>query len=109
MWLKKIVDRGQSNGRAVKMMTPMQVVRGLRMRHYAWKKPLRLIADETGLSTDTIRAVISGSPFSIETCTILIGYLRTPQGPAALGKKPNRTRKEEKPVKFGPRRMLLKK
>jgi hypothetical protein len=65
-------------------MTRMQVVRGLRMRHYAWGKPFRTIADETGLTAETIRNVIGGQPFSDTTWAVLIGYLRTPQGKHAL-------------------------
>lgn len=90
MWLRKISDRSQgvefrANRAGVKPApTPLQVVKALRQRHYSWGKPLRQIADETGLHVNTIRAVIRGDQFTPETYARLVGYIKTPAGPAAL-------------------------
>src|SRR5258708_20245848 len=85
MWLRKIQDRSQTfttrrGSDGIRPMTRMQVVRALRMRHYAWGKPFQTIADETGLTAETIRSVIGGQPFSVTTWAVLVGYPRTPQG-----------------------------
>jgi hypothetical protein len=108
MWLRKIQDRAQDpahreNRHAVRPMTPMQVVRGIRMRHYAWGKPFQTIADEAGVTAETIRRVVNGEPFNDTTWALLVGYLRTPQSPRALIK--NRSKGK---VSHGPRRALEK-
>lgn len=111
MWLRKIADRGQDpthgQNRGPKPLTRMQVIRGVRMRHYAWQKPLQQIADEVGLSLPTIRNVISGQPFDDLTYAKLVGYLATPQGPAAL--KRNRVRKAKSAGASGARAPLMHK
>src|SRR5258708_39471940 len=89
MWLRKIQDRSQTfttrrGSDGIRPMTRMQVVRALRMRHYAWGKPFQTIADETGLTAETIRSVIGGQPLRDTTWAGLIGYLRTPPGKHAL-------------------------
>lgn len=109
MWLRKIADRSQStefgaNRKTVKPMSPMQVVKSLRHRHYTWGKPYRQIADECGLSVDTIRAVISGEPFGHATYATLVGYLRTPSSPRSLIN--NRYKGDDS---TGPRRDLMRK
>jgi hypothetical protein len=65
-------------------MTPAQVTRGISMRHYAFGKRIKQIADEAGIGTGHIYDVIMAKPFSEAVRARLEGYLRTPAGPAAL-------------------------
>lgn len=60
------------------------VINRMRKRRYQWGKPLAEIANEAGLSYETILAVIKGQPMTEEVHARLIGYLKTPAGPFAL-------------------------
>jgi hypothetical protein len=54
------------------------------MRHYAWGKRIKQIADEAGVASDAIYKVIKAEPFSEAIRARLEGYLLTPASPAAL-------------------------
>jgi hypothetical protein len=65
-------------------MTPAQVTRGISMRHYAWGKRIKQIADEAGVDASAIYQVLKAEPFSEAVRARLEGYLRTPAAPSAL-------------------------
>jgi hypothetical protein len=65
-------------------MTPAQVTRAISMRHYAWGKRIKQIADEAGVDVKHIYAVIKAEPFGEAIRARLEGYLKTPAGPSAL-------------------------
>jgi hypothetical protein len=71
-------------------MTPAQVTRGISMRHYAWGKRIRQIADEAGIDLSYIYKVIKAEPVSEAVRARLEGYLKTPAGPSALVQDHNR-------------------
>jgi hypothetical protein len=59
MWLKTDIDRiADRSPYAVKPLTRAQIERGIAMRKYAWGKPTQQIADEAGVSKDTINKVL---------------------------------------------------
>jgi len=84
--------------KAVGMMPAAAIVRGIRMRKFQWGKMTITMANEAGVSLETINAVLKGQPISADSSALLTTYLRTPAGKWALiqryDNKKNKSRKE---------------